>query len=171
MYIGLDMAIDQVKAGQEVTDRDIWWALFCDALQTSSLTDAAPPRTGFPRKSAMPEAPSEVTAWQQAVAYLRGELEEMPVDKPTPPRPDAESISRAEAVLDVWHHAALADMGDWKRMRKALALRGAGVPARKVRKVRAVTGLNRQRLFDAKCRAMEDMQVFVESLDKRRKLV
>lgn len=161
---GLDMAMERVRAGQTVGDREIWWALLCDAIKASAIAHKAPPWLGMPSKSSMPDAPDEVTQWQMMMAYVRGQIEEMPVEVSRPPQPSAEEITRAEMVLQVWHIAALRNLGDWKRMRKALYLSAAGCPHRKIR---AVTGLDRRRIHDAKDRAMKDMLDFVKGLDKR----
>lgn len=165
-FHGLDMAMDQARAGQEVTDREIWWALFEEAVKVSAICYSPAPRSGLPSKSAMPDSPDEVTQWQQVMAYIRGQIDEMPTDEARPPQPSAEQITRADMVLTVWHIAALRDMGDWKRMRKAIYLRAAGVPPRKIT---AITGLTRQRMHDAKNRAMADMLEFVRGMDKRTK--
>lgn len=165
---GLEMAMDHVRKGQGVTDRDIWWALLCEAAEVARLCYSAPPRTGMPRKSAMPDAPDEVSDWQLISAYLNGTLEEMPTDESQPPQPSAEQVTRSEMVLWVWHEAALKENGDWKRMRKAVYLKACGVPDRKVR---AVTGFTRQRIHSAKNTAMQDMADFVSLLTKRQNRV
>lgn len=158
MYAGLDMAMEQVRAGQEVGDREIMWALLCEAADVSQRTYSGPPRLGLPRKSAMPDAPDEISQWQLVSAYLRGDLEEMPVEDSQPPQPDAAQITRAEMVLEVWHRAALTGYGDWRRMRKAIYMKACGMPDRKVR---ALTGFSRQRRHKAKQRAMDDMLEFI----------
>ena len=160
---GLDIAIEQVRAGQEVGDREIIWALLCEAAKVSGLTYSGPPRRGMPVKSTMPDAPDEVSAWQLMSAYLRGDLEEMPTEQVTPPQPTAEQVTRAEMVLDVWHRAALIARGDWSRMRKAVYLKACGVPDRKVR---AVTGFTRARIHSSKQQALDDMQEFIARLYK-----
>jgi len=165
-FQGLDMAMEQVRAGQEVGDRDIWWALFCDAVSTSAIAHKAPPWLGMPSKSTMPDSPDEVSHWQLAMAYIRGEHDEKEEIKPRPPQPSAEQVTRAEMVLTVWHLAALRDYGDWRRMRKALYLKAGGCPHRKVR---AITGFSRDRAYKSKDRAMRDMLDFVRGLDKATK--
>lgn len=159
--IGLDMAFEASRQGQDITDRDVWWALFREAVQVAAISYMAPPRGAYPTRSSMPEAPDEISAWAKLMAYVRGQIEDMPVTDARPPQPSVAQITRAEMVLDVWHTAALRNLGDWKRLRKALYLRAGGCPPRKIR---AITGISRQRLYDAKIRAMTDMHDFVLSL-------
>lgn len=163
---GLEMAYAQVKAGQEVAVRDVYWALLREAAQVSAISYTGPPRQSLPSKSTMPEAPDEVSQWQLMSAYLKGDLEEMPPDQSRPPMPSAAEITRADMVLQVWHLATFRGKGDWKRMRKAVYMRACGVPPRKIT---AVTGFSRQRLNDAKHKALDDMAEFVLHLDKRTK--
>lgn len=137
---------------------EIWWELFQSAIEVSRIAYRAPPRTGYPAKSMMPEAPDEITYWQKQAAYLRGDLSELPVDDSKPPRPSAAEVSRAECVLEVYHNVALIGAKDWRRKRQAVFLRGSGVPAPAVR---ARTGLPKQTVQDAKVRAMRDMADFV----------
>lgn len=157
----VEPAAEDMRRGQEMTERDIWWHMLKDAAQVSRIAYSGPPRSGYPVKSAMPDAPKEFTEWQRMAAYLRGELDEMPVTESRPPQPSAAQITQAEMVLRVWHIAALRDKGDWSRIKRAVYLKACGVPDRKIR---AVTGLTKQRIHHAKCAAMEDMQIFVRGL-------
>ena len=84
----------------------VMWELLCEAARVSRAFDG-PPAMGYPEKSSLPEAPDEVTPWQRQMAYLRGELDELPEDEPTPPAPTSAEVSRAEAVLELWHSHAL----------------------------------------------------------------
>ena len=152
---GEELAKEQVRRGDPVDDRAIMWALLCDAVKTSRLAYRGPPFPGWPSKSALPESPSEFSVWQQVAAYLRGELEEMPQDESRPPLPSARQVTRAEAVLQLWHAKALRDMGAWARMRKAVYMRACGRPNRVVAKV---TGLKPKQIDHARRKAMDDMQ-------------
>lgn len=156
--IGLEMAFRDARQGQEVTDRDVWWALFREAVEVAAVAYMAPPRSYYPARSSMPESPDEISTWAKVMAYIRGQIEDLPATEARIPSPSVEQVTRAEMVLEVWHNAALRDLGDWRRLRKALYLRAGGCPPRKIR---AVTGINRQRLSDAKARAMDDMLAFV----------
>ena len=158
---GEDLAIDQVRRGDPVDDRAIMWALLCEACDVARITYSAPPRSGLPQKSTMPESPAEVTDWQLISAYLKGELDEMPTTDATPPQPTAAQVTRSEIVLEVWHRAALSDRGDWARIRKAVYLKACGVPDRKVR---AITGFTRERIKYSRRQAVSDMIDFVKRL-------
>ena len=81
------------------------WELLREAVRVSRAYEA-PPRSGYPETS-WPDAPDEITPWQRQMAYLRGDLDEMPVDEPAPVTPTTVEITRAEAVLDLWHRCAL----------------------------------------------------------------
>lgn len=151
---GANIAVEQARTGSTFKATDAMWALLREAAQVSGIVHSNPPRTGYPVKSAMPDAAADVSTWHLMMSYINGTLEEKPEIKARPPQPSPAEITRAEAVLDLWHHAALRDMGDWKRMKKAVYLKACGVPDRKVR---AVTGYTRQRLHSAKVRAMQDM--------------
>ena len=97
------------KNWRDYDDLETWavmWELLCEAARISRAFDG-PPAMGFPEKSSLPDAPEEMTPWQKQMAYLRGELDELPQDEPTPPAPTSAEVSRAEAVLDLWHSHAL----------------------------------------------------------------
>lgn len=136
-------------------DATVMWGMFCHAIRVSALADPPPPRPGFP--SASPGAwlaPDEVTWWQRVAAALRGETEGV-VEAP-PPRlaPSTVEIVLRDEVLDVWHAVALRDLGDWRRLRRAVLALGGGLPPRAVQ---AETGLSRDRLRHARDRAVSDM--------------
>ncbi len=151
---GEELAKEIVRRGDPIDNRAIMWALLCDAAKTSKIAYRGAPFQGWPTKSSLPDSPSEFSVWQQIAAYLRGELEEMPTDESKPPQPSARQVTRAEAVLKVWHGSALKDHGTWARMRKAVYLRACGVPRRKVAKV---TGLKPRQINHAQNKAMDDM--------------
>lgn len=151
---GAEAAVEQARAGDDLKATDAMWALLKEAAQVSRIVHSNPPRTGYPQKSAMPDAATDVSAWHLMMSYINGTLEEKPEIRARPPQPSPYEITRAEAVLQLWHDAALRDYGDWKRMKKAVYLKACGVPDRKVR---AVTGYTRQRIHSAKVRAMQDM--------------
>lgn len=158
MRQGLDMAMEQVLKGKEVSDVDIMWALLKDAAHVSAVAYRAPPRQGFPSKSAMPDAPDEISEWAKIRAYLNGEIEEMPETETRPPQPTSMQITRAEKILTVWHHVALSRKGNKSRIKSALYLRACGV---KPRQITAITGITRQQLHRAKEEAMQEMADFV----------
>ena len=106
MLHGITLASDNLREYDEPEAWIAMWSLLCEAARVSRAFDG-PPAMGFPDKSSLPEAPDEVTPWQKQMAYLRGELDELPEDEPTPPAPTSAEVSRAEAVLDLWHSHAL----------------------------------------------------------------
>lgn len=147
-------AVENARIGSAVGPVQVMWELLRDAARVSALAYPAERVRGYPSRSSLPEMPSDVTAWQMMAAYLRGEVEEMPVSECRPPMPSAEQISRADAVLDVWHRHALGRLGDAPRIKRAVYLRACGVPPRKIR---SITGIERQALHRAKDEAMTDM--------------
>jgi hypothetical protein len=151
---GADLAAQQVRSYVDVKETHVIWALLCEAAQTSSRAYSGPPRTGFPRKDIMPDAPDDVSHWHMMMAYIKGQVENAPEDRPTPPTPSAEQISRAEVILHIWHHYALRKKGARHRMKKAVYLKACGVADRKVR---SITGFTRQAIHSAKDEAMRDM--------------
>jgi len=161
MREGCKLAVENARKNATLSGVDVMWELLKDAISVSGITYTGTPRQGLPRKSAMPDAPDEITYWQQMSAYLRGETEDQPEIEARPPEPTAEQISRAGMVLEVWHRAALKERGDWKRIRKAVYLKASGVPHRKVS---AITGFSRQRLHRSKAEAMGDMLEFIRTL-------
>ena len=151
---GEEMAVENARRDVKLGVEHVMWELLRDAAGVSQRAYSGPPRLGYPAKSAMPEGPAEITPWQMMAAYLRGEVEEMPAEDAAPPRPSMEQVSRAEAVLDVWHWHALKRKGEKSRIKRAVYLKACGVPDRKVR---AVTGMTRQAIHAAKVEAMRDM--------------
>ncbi len=133
----------------------VMWGLFCHAVRVSALADRAPPRAGYP--TASPGAwlaPDEVTWWQRVAAALRGETDGVVVGDNRPPPPQGIEILLRDEVLQVWHGHALRDLGDWRRLRKAVYALACGVAPRRVQDE---TGLSRDRLRHARDRAVEDM--------------
>ena len=55
-------------------------------------------------------------------------------------------MTRAEVILELWHHVALMDRGDHKRLKRGVYLKASGMRARIVRDK---TGLNYQQLWKA----------------------
>lgn len=151
---GVEMAAEQVRSDVEVKETHVIWALLCEAAQTSARAYSGPPRTGYPKKSIMPDAPDDVSQWQLMMAYIQGVLEDAPSEKPRPPQPSSEQVTRSEIILHIWHHHALKNKGARHRMKKAVYLKACGVPDRKVR---AVTGFTRQAIHAAKEEAMRNM--------------
>ena len=106
MLHGITLAGDNLRDYDEPEAWIAMWELLCEAARVSRAFDGPPPM-GYPEKSSLPDAPEEMTPWQKQMAYLRGELDEMPEDEPTPPAPTSAEVSRAEAVLHLWHTHAL----------------------------------------------------------------
>jgi hypothetical protein len=151
---GVELAKDQIRSDVTMNETHVMWALLKEAASVSSTAYSAPPRTGLPIKSALPEAPDDVTQWQRISAYLRGEVEELPDIQSKPPRPSAEQVTRSEIILEIWHRFCLLRFGERSKMKKAVYLKACGQPDRKVR---AVTGMTKQRIHSAKKEAMQDM--------------
>lgn len=151
---GVEMAGEQVRSDVTVKETHVMWALLKEAAQVSSLAYRAPPRSGLPIKSTLPEAPDDVSQWQMMMAYIRGQVEDAPSVRARPPQPSIEQITRAEIILHIWHHFALKRKGERSKIKRAVYLKACNVPDRKVR---AVTGMTRQAIHAAKEEAMLDM--------------
>lgn len=151
---GWRIAPSFLRSDTTVTDEHAMWALLCQAADTTARAFRSGFPLGYPGKSAMPDAPDDVTEWQLMMAYYRGEILEAPTTENRPPPPPASAITRAEHVLDVYHRVALRRFGDWKRMRKAVYLKATKCPEPKIL---AQTGFNRRRLQYARDEACRDM--------------
>lgn len=158
------MAVENARADKTLGPKDVMWELFKDACRVSK-SYAGPPRLGYPAKSSMPEAPSDVSMWIRIMDYLRGEVDELPDAGIATVRPSAEEISRSEAVLYVWHQFALARKGRRKALRKAVYAMGCGLPYRAIRER---TGIARASLYRARDEAMHDMWAGVKDIAKLR---
>ena len=84
---GTRAAEQNAKQGVLVDHTHIVWELLREAAFVSRAAYAAPPRSGFPAKSALPDGVDEVTVWQMVSAYLKGEIENLPSDETKAPRP------------------------------------------------------------------------------------
>ena len=124
---------------------------------------AAPPRSGYPQKSALPDGVDEVTAWQLVSAYLKGEIENLPSAETKAPRPTAQQITRAEMILELWHHVALMEKGDRDRLKKAIYLKASGM---RPRAIRDRLGLNYQQLWNAQKQACSDIWEKISQLSQ-----
>lgn len=151
---GMEMAVENARKGSDLGAAHVMWELLCEAAKTSQIAYSAPPRTGYPTKSIMPDATDDVTQWQLMSAYIKGELDETPQTESKPPMPSAEQVSRSEVILHLWHNHALTRLGEKSRMKKAIYLKACGVADRKIR---AATGMHRQAIHTAKKEAMQDM--------------
>lgn len=160
---GADAAHEKVRKGSRVDGTHIAWELLRDAVSVSRIAYTAPPRSGFPQKSALPDGVDEVTAWQLVSAYLKGEIENLPSCETKAPRPTAQQITRAEAILELWHHVALMEKGDRDRLKKAIYLKASGM---RPRAVRDRTGLNYQQLWNAQKQACSDIWEKILQLSK-----
>lgn len=151
---GVEMAAQQTKRDVVPDERHVMWALLKEAAQTTKLAYSAPPRSGLPTTSAMPESSDDVTYWQMMTAFVRGELEEQPQMESRPPQPSAVQIDRAEVILHIWHNHALKRMRNWQRTKRAVYLHACGM---KPKAIRAVTALTEKQLSRAKLEAVFDM--------------
>lgn len=148
------MAVENTRADVKLDARHVMWELLCEAARVSKLAYRAPPHVGYPVKSSLPDAPPDFTMWQRIAAYLRGEIEEVDEGDVSPPRPSIDQVSRADAVLHLWHAYALKRKGDAPRIKKAVYLKACGVADRRVR---AITGMTKQAIHAAKMEGMQDM--------------
>lgn len=156
---GEDLARDNIKSDATLRNHHVAWELLKEAAKVSRLTYRAPPRTGFPGKSSLPDAPDDVTQWQLLSAYLRGEIESLPSSQTRPSRPTSVQIDRAELVLYLWHHHALRRKGDRSRIKRAVYMKANGV---RTMRIASVTGLTTKQIRTAQVEASEDIvdQIF-----------
>ena len=105
LLLGVEMAAENNRLYHEPEAWQAMWELLCDAARVSKASEG-PPRSDYP-ETTWPDAPDEITPWQRQMAYLRGDLDEVPEDEPLPPTPTAAEVTRADAVLDLWHRYAL----------------------------------------------------------------
>lgn len=157
------LARDNIKADARLSDHHIGWELLREAARVSRLSFPAPPRTGFPAKSSLPDAPDDVTQWQLLSAYLKGELETLPSSDMKPSRPSAEQIDRAELILHLWHHHALARKGDRSRLKRGVYLKANGMHPQKISHV---LGINSRQLKRAQDEATLDIVLQIEKYTK-----
>jgi len=159
-----DLARDQVRSDYKVKDHHIAFALLREAAWVSRVAYPAPPRSGFPSRSAMPESPDEVTQWQLMSAYLRGEISSLPDEPGSAPRPEAYVIDRAELILDLWHQVALITKGNKRTLKRAVYERALGV---KPRRITQRYGLHYKQLNSAVMEASDDMAQQIDKYSKK----
>ena len=163
---GEDLARDNIKADATLKDHHVAWELLKEAAKVSRLTYPAPPRTGFPSTSSLPDAPDDITQWQLLSAYLRGEIESLPSSQTKPSRPTSVQIDRAELILYLWHHYSLRRKGDRSRIKRAIYMKANGV---RTLRIANITGLTTKQIRTAQVEACEDI---VEQINKyNRKMV
>jgi hypothetical protein len=66
--VGTRAAEQNAKQGVTVDHTHIVWELLREAGSVSRAAYAAPPRSGFPAKSALPHGVDEATVWQMVSA-------------------------------------------------------------------------------------------------------
>jgi hypothetical protein len=147
-----ELAEIHVRIDQDITDVDRMWGLFVEAVETARSLPGIPRLSG-PVKSAMPEAPDEVTYWDVVAAYIRGDTEEMP-EVETRSAATRAQMTRHDLVMAYWHSAALRGKGDWRRLRRALWDYARGEKRGRVLRNHGVTSMGLTRL---KKQAMADM--------------
>lgn len=146
------------RVTRRVDDLDRMWALLRDAAKTSQRF-TGPPRTRYPSKSAWPDAPDEATWREIMAAYLQGGvIDKMPETENTPAQQSAHDISRADAVLDLFHQYALTGRGYTQRKRRQMlsAIHDAA-KGHRVSRVRREYGLSLWAWNENKRKALEDM--------------
>lgn len=153
------LALDNKKADAVLRDHHLAWELLKEAAKVSRLTYPAPPRTGFPSTSSLPDAPDDITQWQLMSAYLKGDIESLPSSQTKASRPSSEQIDRSELILYLWHHYALMRLGDRSRIKRAVYLKANGV---KTQRIGAITGLTTKQILTAQTEAGQDIieQIF-----------
>lgn len=150
---GLRLAEDNIRDYPEAEAWAVMWELLREAARVSEASEP-PPHTGYPAKASWPDFQDDVTHWHMQAAYLRGELDELPVEEPTAPVPTAQDVTRADAVLDLWHRRALIVGGRPHRHKRAIYRLAAGATLGAVIRM---TGLRRHEVLSLRKRAANEM--------------
>ena len=154
MLVAHDQAIEDLRLNATLEDYHLAWALLKEAAKVSRVAYSAPPASGYPTSSSMPDSVDDVTQWQMISAYLQGQLSSLPEIKSRPPKPSAEEVDRAALILHLWHHYALARKGDKSRMKKAVYMKASGI---RPKRISAITGMTVPQLARARIEASEDI--------------
>jgi hypothetical protein len=150
---GVDLAGENFRDYETAEAWQAMWELLREAARVSRAFEP-PPHSYYPAKASWPDAPEEMTPWQKQMAYLRGELDEMPADEPLPIAPTAAEVTRAEAVLRLWHVHALR-RGDYPHPAKRHIYRLA--EGATLGTVMRATGMPRHVVLGMKRQASEQM--------------
>lgn len=151
---GEEIAPEYKWGGGTIKSRDVSWALFCEAIKVAR-TWPSPPRSGFPAKSGLPDAPDDVSYFVKLQLALKtgDSLDDVGFSQAPRFMPSALDQTRAEIVLDAFHDRCL-QVGDRKRLRSGVVALASGV---KPIRVRNFTGLANGRLTRAKTRMCDEL--------------
>ena len=154
LLVAHDEAIEHLRLNATLEDHPLAWALLRDAAKVSRIAYTAPPASGYPTSSSMPDSVDDVTQWQIISAYLQGQLTSLPEIESRPPKPSAEQVDRAALILHLWHHHALKRKGDKSRMKKAVYMKASGI---RPKRISTITGMTVPQLLKAKIEASKDI--------------
>lgn len=148
---GIRLMVETTHAREKRDQPAVMWALLCEAAEVSRSWPA-PPRSGHPSKSAMPEAPDDLTEWERRNDDFR---EGVTIAARSSPRTEwsARQHSEAEFTLSLFS-ATFRLAGARKTLRRATWLYASGMPPRKIT---ALTGLTRHQIQRARERASREM--------------
>jgi hypothetical protein len=151
---GLRLMVETTEADDRRKPIDAVWALLCEAVAVSAQF-GAPPRTGYPAKSAMPDAPDEVSYWaRQIEAFTQKTTMHALYGSRPRPQFSAQQISDAHFTLWLFHKFALHGRRDRVSLLSVVHNYAGGMPARRIREA---TGISRWTLHRRKDQACEDM--------------
>jgi hypothetical protein len=88
------------------------------------------------------------------MAYIQGTLDELPEEEHTPVMPSAAEVSRADAVLDLWHRHALWRGAHPHPAKKAIYKLAEGMPLGAVMRA---TGMKRHEVLAMRAQAATQM--------------
>ena len=159
-----DRAIDDLRLDAQLKDHHLGFALLKHAAHVARIAYPAPPRSGMPTASAMPESGDEVTQWQLISAYLQGSLVSLPDLQNRPARPTARDVDVTDLVLHIWHHKCLMRKGDKSRIKRAVYLKASGVRPEVIKRL---SGLSPPRIRSAKVEAGEDIIIAIKRFEKK----
>lgn len=150
---GINLAADNHHDYEAPVAWSAMWELLVEAVAISRGYDA-PPRSTYPTRAMMPDAPDDVTWWQIQMDYIRGTLDEIPQEDPTPPMPSAIEVTRADAVLDLWHKHALWRGDHPHPMKRHIYKLAEGMPLGAVMRA---SGMKRHEVLAMKAKAATQM--------------
>ena len=132
---------------------DLMWALTCEAAKTGRQ-QPAPPRTGYPGKSAGFQPGDDISYWQKMLAYLAGEVEKAPETETRPARATPEQVTRCEVIEELFRNYTFTGIRQKVMKRKMTWMYAMGTSSRKIQKI---SGLSKFQVAAMKKDAMNDM--------------
>lgn len=153
---GLRLLVAETGENDRREPKDMIWHMLRQAAAVSR-SFPPPPRTDHPSKSAMPDAPDDVTYWQRQVEAF-AQKTTMQALYGTRPRIQysATQVSDAELTLRLFHRYALHGRGKRRELMRAVYAYAAGMRAAAVRQNFGLSRYSLMRRVDQACEDMLD---------------